>query len=100
MVASEVRSLAQRSSSAAKEIKDPIATSVNRIRDGSALAGQAGRTMSEVMHAVARATDLIAEVGISFERSFFACASRLLFPKARHAVNSCVEGNDDVRLSM
>ncbi|MGF6939335.1 hypothetical protein OKW41_008497 [Paraburkholderia sp. UCT70] len=51
VVASEVRSLAQRSSSAVKEIKDPIATSVERIRDGSALAGEAGRTMNEVMHA-------------------------------------------------
>lgn len=44
-----------------QEIKDPIATSVDRIRDGSALAGEAGRTMNELMHAVARATDLIAE---------------------------------------
>ncbi|MGF6611443.1 hypothetical protein OKW45_006365 [Paraburkholderia sp. WSM4175] len=61
VVASEVRSFAQRSSSAAKGIKDPIATSVDRIRDGSALPGEAGRTMNEVMHAVARATDLIAE---------------------------------------
>ncbi|HEY4298560.1 MAG TPA: methyl-accepting chemotaxis protein, partial [Paraburkholderia sp.] len=48
VVASEVRSLAQRSSSAAKEIKDLIANSVDKIRDGSALAGEAGKTMSEV----------------------------------------------------
>ncbi|MGF6409401.1 methyl-accepting chemotaxis protein [Paraburkholderia sp. MM5482-R2] len=61
MVASEVRSLAKRSSSAAKEIKDLIATSVERIPDGWALTGEAGRTMNEVIHAVARATDLIAE---------------------------------------
>ncbi|NKJ45832.1 methyl-accepting chemotaxis protein, partial [Burkholderia sp. SG-MS1] len=56
VVASEVRSLAQRSSSAAKEIKDLIANSVGKIRDGSALAGEAGKTMSEVTHAVARVT--------------------------------------------
>ncbi|WP_329601710.1 methyl-accepting chemotaxis protein [Paraburkholderia antibiotica] len=62
VVASEVRSLAQRSSSAAKEIKDLIATSVDRIRDGSALAGEAGKTMNEVTQAVARVTDIMAEI--------------------------------------
>ncbi|CAE6969293.1 methyl-accepting chemotaxis protein [Paraburkholderia nemoris] len=62
VVASEVRSLAQRSSSAAKEIKDLIATSVDKIRDGSALAGEAGKTMTEVTQAVARVTDIMAEI--------------------------------------
>ncbi|OLL33644.1 methyl-accepting chemotaxis protein [Burkholderia sp. SRS-W-2-2016] len=62
VVASEVRSLAQRSSSAAKEIKDLIAASVERIRDGSTLAGQAGETMNEVTQAVARVTDIMAEI--------------------------------------
>jgi methyl-accepting chemotaxis protein-1 (serine sensor receptor) len=62
VVASEVRSLAQRSSSAAKEIKDLIANSVGKIRDGSALAGEAGKTMSEVTHAVARVTDIMSEI--------------------------------------
>ncbi|MFM0609964.1 methyl-accepting chemotaxis protein [Paraburkholderia sediminicola] len=62
VVASEVRSLAQRSSSAAKEIKDLIANSVDRIRDGSALAGEAGKTMAEVTQAVARVTDIMSEI--------------------------------------
>ncbi|MFM0014605.1 methyl-accepting chemotaxis protein [Paraburkholderia sediminicola] len=62
VVASEVRSLAQRSSSAAKEIKDLIATSVDKIRDGSALAGEAGKTMTEVTQAVARVTDIMSEI--------------------------------------
>jgi methyl-accepting chemotaxis protein-1 (serine sensor receptor) len=62
VVASEVRSLAQRSSSAAKEIKDLIANSVGKIRDGSTLAGEAGKTMSEVTHAVARVTDIMSEI--------------------------------------
>jgi methyl-accepting chemotaxis protein-1 (serine sensor receptor) len=62
VVASEVRSLAQRSSSAAKEIKDLIANSVDKIRDGSALAGEAGTTMAEVTQAVARVTDIMAEI--------------------------------------
>lgn len=62
VVASEVRSLAQRSSSAAKEIKDLIASSVDKIRNGSALAGEAGRTMAEVTQAVARVTDIMSEI--------------------------------------
>jgi methyl-accepting chemotaxis protein len=62
VVASEVRSLAQRSSSAAKEIKDLISTSVQKIRDGSLLASDAGRTMSEVTQAVARVTDIMGEI--------------------------------------
>jgi methyl-accepting chemotaxis protein-1 (serine sensor receptor) len=62
VVASEVRSLAQRSSSAAKEIKDLINSSVQKIHDGSTLAGEAGRTMAEVTQAVARVTDIMGEI--------------------------------------
>jgi methyl-accepting chemotaxis protein len=70
VVASEVRSLAQRSSSAAKEIKDLIANSVGKIRDGSELAGEAGKTMAEVTQAVARVTDIMSEIAAaSIEQS-------------------------------
>ncbi|SAL61160.1 methyl-accepting chemotaxis protein [Caballeronia udeis] len=62
VVASEVRSLAQRSSSAAKEIKDLIATSVQKVQDGSALAADAGRTMSDVTQAISRVTDIMGEI--------------------------------------
>ena len=62
MVASEVRSLAQRSSTAAKEIKELIAASVQTIRDGSTLAGEAGKTMTDVTQAVARVTDIMGEI--------------------------------------
>ncbi|MDR5882850.1 methyl-accepting chemotaxis protein [Caballeronia sp. LZ032] len=62
VVASEVRSLAQRSSSAAKEIKDLIAASVDKVRNGSELAGEAGTTMAEVTQAVARVTDIMQEI--------------------------------------
>ncbi|MDN7855859.1 methyl-accepting chemotaxis protein [Burkholderia cepacia] len=62
VVASEVRSLAQRSSTAAKEIKELITASVQTIRDGSALAGEAGKTMSDVTQAVARVTDIMGEI--------------------------------------
>ncbi|WP_458762724.1 methyl-accepting chemotaxis protein [Cupriavidus basilensis] len=62
VVAGEVRSLAQRSSSAAKEIKDLIDSSVNTVRTGSAQAEDAGKTMSEVQNAVKRVSDIIAEI--------------------------------------
>lgn len=62
VVASEVRSLAQRSSSAAKEIKELIAASVDKVRNGSELAGEAGTTMAEVTQAVARVTDIMQEI--------------------------------------
>jgi methyl-accepting chemotaxis protein len=45
VVAGEVRSLAQRSATAAKEIRALIVDSVERVRNGSALVGQAGTTM-------------------------------------------------------
>ncbi|WP_174901788.1 methyl-accepting chemotaxis protein [Burkholderia pseudomultivorans] len=62
VVASEVRSLAQRSSTAAKEIKELISASVQTIQDGSALAGEAGKTMADVTQAVARVTDIMGEI--------------------------------------
>ncbi|KVD82529.1 chemotaxis protein [Burkholderia sp. ABCPW 14] len=62
VVAGEVRGLAQRSSSAAKEIKELISASVQKIRDGSALADEAGKTMAEVTQAVARVTDIMGEI--------------------------------------
>ncbi len=62
VVASEVRALAQRSSSAAKEIKDLIMLSVDRVQTGASLAGQAGQTMSEIIGAVQRVTDIMSEI--------------------------------------
>jgi len=62
VVATEVRALAQRSSSAAKEIKDLIMLSVERVQTGSTLAGQAGQTMSEIIGAVQRVTDIMGEI--------------------------------------
>ncbi|MCM2495621.1 methyl-accepting chemotaxis protein [Burkholderia glumae] len=62
VVAGEVRSLAQRSSDAAREIKALISTSVQKIEDGSERAGDAGRTMAEVTQAVRRVTDIMGEI--------------------------------------
>ncbi len=62
VVASEVRSLAQRSAEAAKEIKSLINASVERVAHGSALADQAGQTMSEVVASIRRVTDIVGEI--------------------------------------
>ncbi|SDG11260.1 methyl-accepting chemotaxis protein [Paraburkholderia phenazinium] len=62
VVAGEVRSLAQRSSSAAKEIKDLIQSSVATIHNGSSQAEEVGRTMAEVQQAIKRVADINAEI--------------------------------------
>ncbi|WP_408303207.1 methyl-accepting chemotaxis protein [Paraburkholderia sediminicola] len=62
VVAQEVRALAQRSSGAAKEIKELIGTSVVRVAAGTELVGEAGRTMREIIHAVSRVTDIMSEI--------------------------------------
>jgi methyl-accepting chemotaxis protein len=62
VVAAEVRNLAQRSASAAKEIKALITTSVEKVDAGSSLVSRAGATMEEVVESVKRVTDIMAEI--------------------------------------
>ena len=62
VVASEVRNLAQRSASAAKEIKELIGNSVEQVDIGSRLVQQAGSTMGDVVASVRRVTDIIGEI--------------------------------------
>jgi methyl-accepting chemotaxis protein len=62
VVASEVRNLAGRSADAAKEIKELIGTSVERVEAGSALVDRAGTTMTEVVQAIRRVTDIMGEI--------------------------------------
>jgi methyl-accepting chemotaxis protein len=57
-----VRSLAQRSAAAAKEIKVLIDDSVSQVGSGSKLVEQAGATMGEVVTSVKRVTDIIGEI--------------------------------------
>jgi methyl-accepting chemotaxis protein len=62
VVAGEVRTLAQRSAAAAKEIKTLISDSVDKVENGNALVAQAGKTMSEIVTAIKRVTDIMAEI--------------------------------------
>ncbi|RFB70849.1 MULTISPECIES: methyl-accepting chemotaxis protein [unclassified Herbaspirillum] len=62
VVATEVRNLAQRSATAAKEIKSLIDSSVTQVDTGSKLVAQAGSTMDEVVHSVKRVTDIVGEI--------------------------------------
>lgn len=59
VVASEVRNLAQRSASAAKEIKTLIGHSVENVTAGSRLADKAGVTMLEIVESIQRVTDIM-----------------------------------------
>jgi hypothetical protein len=65
VVAGEVRSLAQRSAEAAKEIKLLITTSVDNVQSGSQQVEQAGRSMEEIVSSVRRVSDLIGEITAS-----------------------------------
>ena len=62
VVATEVRNLAQRSAAAAKEIKELIGNSVEKVSDGTKLVDQAGKTMEEVVTSIKRVTDIMAEI--------------------------------------
>ena len=62
VVAGEVRILAQRSAAAAREIKDLIGNSSQRVEDGSRQVAQAGQTMTEIVGSVRRVSDIIGEV--------------------------------------
>lgn len=62
VVASEVRNLAQRSASAAKEIKTLISDSVENVRHGTQLVDQAGNTMNDIVESVRHVTDIMTEI--------------------------------------
>jgi len=62
VVAGEVRNLAQRSAQAAREIKEMIEASIERVSGGNKLAIEAGASMEEIVAQVSRVSDLIGEI--------------------------------------
>ncbi|EXJ14600.1 methyl-accepting chemotaxis protein [Imhoffiella purpurea] len=62
VVAGEVRSLAQRSAEAAREIKGLIQDTVGKVEDGSRLVDESGAALSEIVTAVKKVTDVVAEI--------------------------------------
>ncbi|NML14847.1 methyl-accepting chemotaxis protein [Azohydromonas caseinilytica] len=68
VVAGEVRALAQRSAAAAREIKDLIGGSVDKVEAGSRLVTEAGGTMDEIVSQVRRVAQLIGDVGVSLQQ--------------------------------
>ena len=62
VVAGEVRSLAQRSAQAAREVKTLIEASVSKVAEGAGQAENAGTTMQEVVASVKRVTDIMGEI--------------------------------------
>lgn len=62
VVASEVRNLAQRSASAAKEIRGLIQDSVKKVENGSELVNRSGQTLGEIVQSVKQVTGIIAEI--------------------------------------
>ncbi|MFC4309015.1 methyl-accepting chemotaxis protein [Steroidobacter flavus] len=67
VVASEVRNLAQRSATAAKEIKDLINDSVAKVQAGTALVDESGKSLHEIVASVKRVADIVAEISAASE---------------------------------
>jgi methyl-accepting chemotaxis protein len=66
-VASEVRSLAQRSATAAREIKELISASVSKIQDGSKQAAEVSSSMGQVKQAIKQVSDIVGEIAAASE---------------------------------
>jgi methyl-accepting chemotaxis protein len=86
VVATEVRNLAQRSATAAREIKALIGDSANRIEAGSTLAHAAGDTMAEIVASVGRVTNIMAEISAASSEQ----------ESGIHEVNSAISDMDGV----
>ncbi|RKF35666.1 methyl-accepting chemotaxis protein [Paraburkholderia fungorum] len=67
VVAGEVRTLAQRSAAAAKEIRELIGDSVAKVKNGADLAARAGNTMTEIVAAARNVTGIVSEISVASE---------------------------------
>ncbi len=67
VVATEVRNLAQRSANSAKEIKELIEDSVSKVRNGSSLVNESGRTLEDIINNVKKVSDLISDIAAASE---------------------------------
>ena len=65
VVATEVRNLAQRSASAAKEIKQLIGDSVEKVDFGTRLVDEAGSTMQDIVASVQKVADILGDIGLA-----------------------------------
>ncbi len=70
VVAAEVRSLAQRSAAAAKEIKGLIGNSVTKVGESAALVTRSGQTLEEIVTSAERVTDIVAEIAAASQEQF------------------------------
>jgi len=89
VVAGEVRNLAQRSAGAAKEIKALISDSVDKVEEGSKLVDESGRTLNEIVEAVRKVSDIIAQMDEMTQQNAAlveeaASASESMEEQARH----------------
>jgi methyl-accepting chemotaxis protein len=62
VVATEVRNLAQRSATAAKEIKSLIQDNVGKIEEGTKLVNQSGQALDEIVSGIKKLSDIVAEI--------------------------------------
>lgn len=65
VVAGEVRNLAQRSATAAKEIKDLIRDSVNKVEAGTVLVNESGETLSKIVESIQAVSKMIADINVA-----------------------------------
>ncbi len=86
VVAGEVRNLAQRSASAAKEIKELISDSVSKTSEGTKQVENAGNTMQEIVTSVKRVSDIISEIAAASQEQSLGIAQ----------VNEAIMKMDDV----
>src|SRR5690606_12430059 len=62
VVAAEVRSLAQRSSQAAKDIKDRINSSSDQVQEGVELVNKAGTALTEIVESIKKVADIVSGI--------------------------------------